>query len=245
MSAHEARPAGAMTGRVIYSEDHRRLRRQLAIIATVCWVMVIGLGVLLNLPQPEGFGVLVIVCGLIGLYNTFSRAIALGVGLRVYQDSIQIGGLRGRDRSLQRGTWPPEKLSALMARKAVFICSWQAADGLYVLTERSEIKRLRQDAAQYVRSVRGTKTPLGLFSGPALAANAVLVISNDPRRTESEPPEFRPMRGRNGPVYPVRSPVWVVPVRDPAAFRAAVQRLPQAPPVYDHLPDGHVRFEIS
>jgi len=114
-----------------------------------------------------------------------------------------------------------------------------------LLTERSEIKRFRRDATRYIRSVRGDKTPLGVFSGATAFADAVLVISNDPRRTESEPREFDAIRGQYKRIYPVRSPAWLVPIRDPAAFRAAVQRLPQAPPVYDFLPEGHVRFEIS
>jgi hypothetical protein len=244
-SAHEARPEVQMPGQVIYGEDHPGMRWQMVTIASLCWATLIVGGVAMNLPHPEGFGVLVLAAGLIGAFNTVTRSITRAVGVRVYENSIQIGGLRGRDRSLQRGTWPPQKLNAGLARKAVFICPWPAADGLYVLTKRSEIKRLRQDAALYLRSTRGARTPLGFFSGAVISANAVLVISNDPRRTESEPRELDPVRGRNGTVYPVRSPAWMVPIRDPAAFRAAVQRLPQAPPVYDRLPEGHVRFEIS
>ena len=132
-----------------------------------------------------------------------------------------------------------------MRRKAVFICPWQATDGLYLLTERSEIKRFRQDATRYTRSVRGKKIPLGVFSGATAFADAILVISNDPRRTESEPREFDVQRGQYGPLFPVRSPTWMVPIRNPEAFRAAVQRLPQAPPVYDFLPEGRLRFEVS
>jgi hypothetical protein len=245
MSAHEARPEVQMPGQVIYGEDHPGLRWQTVAIATLGWAALIGGGVAMILPHLEGFVILFIVGGLIGAFYSMAIAISRAVGLRVYEDSIQIGGLHGRDRSLQRGTWPPQKLNAGAARNAVFICPWQATDGLYVLTERSQMKRFRQDAARYTRSVRGTKTPIGVFSGATAFADAVLVISNDPRHTESEPREFDSIRGRNGHIYPVRSPAWMVPIRNPAAFRAAVQRLPQAPPVYDGLPEGHVRFEIS
>jgi hypothetical protein len=234
-----------MPEQVIYGEDHPGLRWQMVAIATLGWAALIGGGVAMSQPHLEGFVILAVAGGLIGAIYSAGLLIVRAVGFRVYADSIQIGGLRGRDRSLQRGTWPPQKLNASLVRKAVFICPWQASDGLYVLTERSEIKRFRRDATRYIRSVRGTKTPLGVFSGATFFADAVLVISNDPRRAESEPREFDAIRGRNGRIYPVRSPVWMVPIRDPAAFRAAVQRVPQAPPVYDLLPEGHVRFEIS
>ncbi len=253
MSAHEARPEVRMPGQVIYSEDHPGLRWQMMAIATLGWAAFIGGGAAIvvdgaamGVPPLIGFGApACIVGGLIGAFYSVGLSIVRAVGFRVYEDSIQIGGLRGRDRSLQRGTWPPQKLSAGQVRKAVFICPWQATDGLYVLTERSEIKRFRRDATRYIRSVRGDKTPLGVFSGATAFADAVLVISNDPRRTESEPQEFDAIRGQYKRIYPVRSPAWMVPIRDPDAFRAALQRLPQAPPVYDALPEGHVRFEIS
>ena len=242
-----------MPGQVIYGEDHPGLRWQMVAIATLGWVAFIGGGAAMvvnggapGVPPLLGFGVPAAIIGcLIGAFYSMALAISRAVGLRVYEDSIQIGGLHGRDRSLQRGTWPPPTLNVSMRRKAVFICPWQATDGLYLLTERSEIKRFRQDATRYTRSVRGKKIPLGVFSGATAFADAILVISNDPRRTESEPREFDVQRGQYGLIYPVRSSAWMVPIRNPAAFRAAVQRLPQAPPVYDFLPEGRLRFEVS
>jgi len=71
------------------------------------------------------------------------------------------------------------------------------------------------------------------------------MLTSAPRRTESEPRELSTIRGQYGLIYPVRSSAWMVPIRNPAAFRAAVQRLPQAPPVYDYLPEGRLRFEVS
>jgi len=245
MSAHEARPEVQMPGQVIYGEDRPGMRWQMVAIASLGWVALIGSGVAMTLPHLEGFVILFIVGGLIGAMYSVGLLIVRAVGFRVYEDSIQVGGLRGRDRSLQRGTWPPKELNATLVRKAVFVCPWQATDALYVLTERSEIKRFRQDAARYTRSVRGQKRLLGVFSGATAFADAILLISNDPRRTESEPRELSTIRGQYGPIYPVRSSAWMVPIRNPAAFRAAVQRLPQAPPVYDFLPEGHLRFEVS
>ena len=244
MSAHEARPEVQMPGQVIYSEDHSGPRRRLVTVTILSWAALIGGGVAMNLPHLEGFAVLAIVGGFFALVYTVFLLYATAVGIRVYEDGIMIGGLLGRDRRLRRGTWPPQKMAA-GSLKAVFICPWQATDGLYALTGRSDIKRIRRDLRKYLRQTYRTKMPLGVFDSATYFAPAVLVISNDPRRTESEPREFRPARGQYSRIRPVQSPVWMVPIRNPDAFRAAVQRLPQAPPVHDRLPEGHVRFEIS
>jgi hypothetical protein len=89
-----------------------------------------------------------------------------------------------------------------------------------------------------------TEIPLGVLNSAAALANAVLVISVDPRRTESDPPELGIARGQYGRIRPVPSPIWLVPTRHPDALRDALQQLPQAPPVYDHLPPGNtIQFE--
>jgi hypothetical protein len=234
-----------MPGQVIYSEDHSGPRRRLVTVTTLSWVLLIGGIVALTQPHLVGLGVpAFIIGGFFALVYTVFLLYTMAIGVRVYEDGIMIGGLLGRDRRLRRGTWPPRKMAA-GSLKAVFICPWQATDGLYALTGRSDIKRIRRDLRKYLRQTYRTKMPLGVFDSATYFAHAVLVISNDPRRTESEPREFRPARGQYSRIQPVPSPVWLVPIRDPAAFRAAVQRLPQAPPVYDRLPEGHVRFEIS
>jgi len=244
MSGREVRPEVEMPQRVVYGEERSGLRWQTVTIVTLSWVAVIGGVVAMSLPHLVGLGVpLFLIGGFFALVYTVVLYYALAIGLRVYDDSIQIGAVRGRDRRLRRGTWPPRKLSPV-SRKAVFICPWQAADGLYVLSERADIKRIRKDSKQFRKSNDGTKIALGVLDAASYFANAFLVISNDPSRTQSEPREFRPARGQYGRVEPVMSPTWVVPIRNPAAFREAVRRLPQAPPVYDRLPEGHVRFEV-
>jgi hypothetical protein len=198
----------------------------------------------MSLPHLVGFGAPVFVIGgFFALIYSMMLLYTMAAGIRVYEDSIQIGGLRGRDRRLRHGAWPPRKISSL-SRKTVFICPWQAADGLYVLTERPDIKRIRQDSRQSRKRTAGTEVMLGVLDNPGNFADALLVISNDPSRTESEPRNIRPGRGQSGRIRPVKSPAWVVPIRNPGAFRSAVQRLPQAPPVHDRLPEGHIRFEV-
>ena len=232
-----------MPQQVIYGEDHPGVRWQMVTIVILSWAALIGGGIAIALPPLVGFGAPVFVIGgFFALIYTVMLVYNMAAGFRVYEDSIQIGGLRGRDRRLRRGTWPPQKLSAL-SRKAVFICPWQATDGLYVLTARPDIKRIRQDGRQFRKRTHGAKVALGVLDSPGNFADALLVISNDPGRIESEPRKFRPGRGQYSRIFPVMSPAWVVPIRNPAAFRAAVQQLPQAPPVHNGLPDGHVRFQ--
>ena len=84
---------------------------------------------------------------------------------------------------------------------------------------------------------------LGVFDSAAYFADALLVISNDPGRTESEPRTFTSAIGQYSRVAPVPPPTWLVPIRNPGALRAAVRQLPQAPPVHDRLPEGQLRFE--
>jgi hypothetical protein len=88
--------------------------------------------------------------------------------------------------------------------------------------------------------------PLGVLNSAAALANAVLVISVDPSRTESDPGELGDARGQYGRIRSVPSPTWRVPTRHPGARRAALERLPQAPSVHDHLPTGGTsQFEVG
>jgi hypothetical protein len=234
-----------MPQRVVYGEEHSGVRSQLVAVTTLGWVLSIGCGIAMNLPHLEGLGVLAIIGGILALVYTVYLLYSMAVGIRVYEDGIQIGGLHGRDRRLRRGTWPPRKLTA-GSRKAVFTCPWPATDGLYIITERSEIRRIRRDLRRYRRRTDTNRIPLGVFDGAASFANAVLVISVDPRHTGSEPREFSDARGQYGRVSPVASPTWLTPIHNPDALRAALERLPQAPSVHDHLPSGGtVQFEVG
>jgi hypothetical protein len=234
-----------MRQRVVYGEERPGVRWPLVAITTLGWVLLIGCGIGMNMPHLEGLAVPAIIGGVFALIYTALLWYSLAVAIRVYEDGIQIGGLRGRDRRLRRGKWPPRKLAA-GSRKAVFTCPWQATDGLYLITERAEIKRIHRDLRQYRKRTGTTRVPLGVFTGAAYFANALLVISVDPRRTESEPREFGYVQGQYARMRPVPSPTWLTPIRHPGALRDALERLPQAPSVHDHLPlEGTVRFEAG
>jgi hypothetical protein len=258
-----------MPQRVVYGEEHSGLRWPVVAIAILGWVLMIGFGIAMNVPNLSGLGVLASVGGVLAVFYTAFLLNSLADGIRVYEDGIQIGGLHHRDRRLRRGTWPPQKLSAGSTR-AVFTCPWQATDGLYLITERSEIKRVHTDVRRYWTSTHGTRMPLGVFIGAAIFASALLVICVDPRRTESEPRDSptrecsttasRQLRRRPGwcrSGIPVRSappcsgcrsrrPSTITCRRRvPSSSRRALERLPQAPPVYDHLPtESTLQFEV-
>jgi hypothetical protein len=235
-----------MPQRAVYSEERSGVRWPLVAIAILGWVLLIGGGIATSLPHLAGLAVLAIIGAILALISTVLLRYSLAAGIRVYEDKIQIGGLRGRDRRLRRGKWPPRKLSAGAQSRAVFTCPWQATDGLYLITGQSEIKRIRRDLGGYRKRTDVTRIPLGVLDQAASFANALLVISVDPRRTESEPRELGVARGQYGRISPVVSPTWLTPVRNAGALRAALERLPQAPPVHDRLPsEGTVRFEVG
>jgi hypothetical protein len=234
-----------MPQRVVYGEERSGVRWPLVATVIAGWVLLIGGGIGASLPHLAGLAILALIGALLVLFCTVGLRYSMATGIRVYEDGIQIGGMRGRDRRLRRGKWPPRKLSVGAQPRAVFTVPWQATDGLYVITGRPEIKRFRQDLRRH-RKNADTTIPLGVLNSAAAFANAVLVISVDPRRTETDPPELGVLRGQYGRVRPVPSPVWLVPTRHPDALRDALRQLPQAPPVHDHLPsEGTVRFEVG
>jgi hypothetical protein len=108
---------------------------------------------------------------------------------------------------------------------------------LYLITDTEELKPLYQARSQFRKSYDGTVTPLGFLRFYSM--KAALVIVNDPRHATSDPPEFRSnWRSQRKRIAGVRSPIWLVPTRQPEALRAALAQVPGAPPVQDHFPPG-------
>jgi hypothetical protein len=135
MSRHDARPEAALPRQAVYAEDRPGLRWPLVATTILGWILMAGGAIGAALPHLGGLAVLAVAGAFLALIGTIYLLYSMAVGVRVYEDSIQIGGLRGRDRRLQRGTWPPRKLPA-GSRKAVFTCPWQATDDLYLELHR-------------------------------------------------------------------------------------------------------------
>lgn len=230
---------------MIYGEDRSGVRWPLVAVIIVGWVLLIGGAIGATLPHLVGLTVLALVGAFLVLVFTVGLPYSLAVGIRVYGDRIEIGGMRGRDRRLQRGKWPPRKLSVGAQPRAVFTAPWTATDGLYLITGRSETKRFRREIRRHRKHVN-TTVPLGYLATASTFANAILVISVDPSRVATDPPKFGIVRGEYGVAEAVPSPTWLVPTRNPSALREALRRLPEASPVYDQVPPGNgIQFGLG
>lgn len=231
-----------MSRQVLYGEDRSGFRWPAVAVPVVGWVVTVG-AILASVFVQGGLAVLAVV-GLLIAISTLYMVNSRITGIRVYEDGLAIGGIRGRERRLQQGKWPPRKLRVGSQSSAVFTVPWVASSALYVITERSEIKRIRRDLRRYKRKTNGTSVPLGLLANSAAFANALLVISVDPNHVEVDPAVFGKTYGQYGRLRPVQSPIWLVPTRNPGALRETLQRLRDAPPVYDRLPQGVIEFEV-
>lgn len=232
--------------RVVYAEERSGVRWPQVTLAVAGWVLMIGSGAAMAIPGLDGLACLIPVGFFLELFAIMYLNNAMAVGIRVYGDGIAIGGMRGRDRRLRRGTWPPKKLTVGAQARAVFTVPWEAVDGLCVVTGRAEIKRVRRDLRQYRMSTGLHRTPLGVLDIAAVFAKALLVVSLDPSRAASDPPELRTQYSEYSYTSPVPSRTWLVPTRHPAALHDVLKQLPQAPRVFDHLPPTSViQFEVD
>jgi hypothetical protein len=244
MSEYEARPEVTVPEGMVYGEDRSGVRWPLVATIVVGWVLLIGGAIGAAMPHLVGLSVLALVGAFLVLVFTVGLPYSLAVGIRVYEDRIEIGGMRGRDRRLQKGKWPPRKLSVGAQPRAVFTAPWTATYHLHLITGRSEIKRFRREMRRK-RKHANTTVPLGYLSTVATFANALLVISVDPSRTATDPPKLGIVRLEYSVADPVPSPTWMVPTRNPSALREALRRLPGAPAVHDQVSGSGIQFELG
>jgi len=222
----------------IYAEDRSGLSRSVLIQGILAPVTVVGSIIASTLPRLGGLVILTIAAGLWAVVMTSSLIFTWPIGIRLDAEGIRIGGLRAWERRQRSGRWPPRKPFHVGAQgRAVFTCPGPAVRSLYLLTDRAEVKTLATQLAKFRKRSAGTRMPLGFFPvTPWSGVRAVLVISNHPAFTSSDPPEFRTNWGQFGRLRGVTSPTWQVPTRHPDQLRAALKQCPWAPPVHDHLP---------
>lgn len=234
-----------MSQGMVYGEDRAGARWPLVATVIIGWVLLIGGAIGAAVPHLVGLAVLALVGAFLALVFTVGLPYSLAVGIRAYEDRIEIGGMRGRDRRLQQGKWPPRKLSVGAQPRAVFTAPWAAVGGLYLITGRSEIKRFRREMRRQRKHADRT-VPLGYLSTVTTFANALLVISVDPSRVAIDPPKLGIVRLEYGPANPVPSPTWMVPTRNPVALREALRQLREAPHVHDQIPPVNgIQFELG
>jgi hypothetical protein len=214
------------------------------VTVAVGWVLLIGGVIGAILPHLAGVAFLAVIGAFIALVYTVYLRYAIAVGIRVYEDRIEIGGIRGRDRRVRGGKQPRRKLRAAVYKMVLDIPS-ESIEGIYLITQRSEIKHLRRDLRRYRKSRLSTTIPMGVFDTTISFAKALVVISLDPSQVKTDPPEIGSGFGQWGRIRPVPSPTWLVPTQNPDALRAVLQQMRNAPRVYDRLPSRDIEFEVS
>ena len=232
-------PPGA--GRVLlYSEDRAGLNALLisqAVTAPVLFVAACTLDPFMrrSLVVAALLAVVIAATGVWGISSLLMLRFIWPVGIRVDSAGIRIGGLRARERRQRSGRWPPRKPFHVGTQgRAVFTCPWEGVQALYLVGSRAELKPLIQQYRTFRQKFQQLRRPLGMLN----VSRAALVIVNSPAVAYSDPGTFRAEWVRPGTATGVVSPTWLVPTRRPEALRAALARVPGAPPVRDHLPPG-------
>ncbi len=118
----------------------------------------------------------------------------------------------------------------------MFTCPWPAAEDIRVVTDRAELRRMKNSPRFYTFTNRwGGKAGMshcniGVLASPFM--RAALVIDVDTLAVTA--PQIRPARYYNNfkngyfsrLIQPRLSPTWVVPTRHPAALGRALQAVP-------------------
>src|SRR5581483_3164593 len=119
----------------------------------------------------------------------------------------------------------------------LFTCPWTAVDGVRVVTDRAELRRMKNSPQLYTFTNRwGGKAGMSHCSIGVLASpfmRAALVIDVDTLAATT--PQIRPARYYNNfkngyfsrLIQPRLSPVWIVPTRHPEALSRALQAGPR------------------
>jgi hypothetical protein len=169
---------------------------------------------------------LVALCGFMLTLGTFGLVWCWPIDIRIDDEGIRIGGLRRAARRARKGQpkFPP---MPNRQRGEVFSCPWDAVLRVEVVTDRSELKKLRK-AAPDIGLKRLDTVALGrLWS---LHMHAALVVNLDPDHAVY--PRFmeknEQIRKKLG-VFTCKldsfhSPVWIAPTRHPDQLRAALER---------------------
>jgi hypothetical protein len=233
MSQHETRPEAGTE--LIYSEDRCAVRWPLLVHAPLSLIALAGFGIAMNLPHLSGLGILLVVAALWATALWLPLIYGLYVSIRIDTSSIQIGGIRARERRIRHHRWPPRKPFRVSGQsRAVFTCPWEGVRSLYLITNHEDFKHIRRDLRKFLKERQRTQAPVGMLQVPFI--KAALIITHNAIDATSDPAEFRANWGRYANMEPVQSPTWLVPTRNPEALRAALEQAPGAPRVQDKLP---------
>jgi len=152
-------------------------------------------------------------------------------GVRMDESGISIGAVRSRRAARRKPTVNHQSWG-------LFTCPWPAVEAMRVVTDRAELRAMRNSPRYYTFTNRwGGKSGMshcniGVLASPFM--RAALVIDVDPALVTV--PEIRPARYYNNfkngyfsrLIRPQLSPTWVVPTRHPEALSTALQTMPKS-----------------
>ena len=150
-------------------------------------------------------------------------------GIRVDDSGITIGAVRSARAARRKPTVNHQSWG-------LFACPWPAVLGTRIVTDRSELRQMKNSPQYYTLTNRWTnklenrRCNTGVLASPRM--RAALVIEVNPFAVTAS--EIRPARFytnfKDGHfshlVHPQLSPTWVVPTRHPEMLSAALQGVP-------------------
>jgi hypothetical protein len=150
-------------------------------------------------------------------------------GIRLDETAVSIGAV-GSARAARRTPTVNHQ------SRGLFTCPWPAVQGLHVVTDRAELRRMKNAPRYYTFTNRWTAKRgmshcnIGVLASPFM--RAALVIEIDPAAATAS--EIRPARFYDNYLHgyfsrltqPRLSPVWVAPTRHPEALRKAISVVP-------------------
>jgi hypothetical protein len=150
-------------------------------------------------------------------------------GIRVDESGISIGAVGSVRAALRRPTVSHQSWG-------LFTCPWPAVQGVRLVTDRDELRRMKNSPNYYTFTNRWggkagmTHCNIGVLASPFM--RAALVIEVNPFTVTAS--QIRPARYYSNfkdgyfshLIHPQLSPTWVVPTRHPDALSAALQAIP-------------------
>ena len=214
-----------------YTEPHSALNWPLLacglLVPAAAEITLVVLGAVVN---PEWF----ILVGLLPFFVPVLIYITLvyrnwPTGIRFDASAISIGAI-GSARAARRTPTVNHQ------SRGLFTCPWPAVEGIRVVTDLAELRRMKNSPRFYTFTNRwGGKAGMshcniGVLASPFM--RAALVIDVDTLAVTA--PQIRPSRYYNNfksgyfsrLIQPRLSPTWVVPTRHPEALSRALQAVP-------------------
>lgn len=217
--------------RPAYREAHSALDWPLlayALSAPAAGIICVILGVAVHQPWFIVMIGALFVPGMIGITLLYRN---WPTGIRIDESAISIGAI-GSARAARRTPTINHQ------SRGLFTCPWPAVEGVRIVTDRAELRRMKNQPRYYTftnrwggkRGMSHCPCHVGVLASPFM--RAALVLDVEPLAVTAT--RIRPARlytnfkdGRfSRLIQPELSPTWVVPTRHPEALGQALEALP-------------------